>query len=183
VDENMKKIETPIEEKPLKYNLACGEHKIQDFVGVDAVKTEAADVVYDLEKYPWKFAKDNSADEIWCSHYVEHTSDLMKFMDECYRILKPGGRITVVAPYYSSMRAMQDPTHKRFISEMTWYYFNKDWRVANKLEHYGIKSDFDFSWGYSWSPLWVSKSDEARNYALIHYNNVVSDIQVILIKK
>jgi SAM-dependent methyltransferase len=126
-----------------KLNLACGQNKVEGFFGIDLVKTEAADIAMDLEWFPWDIESE-SADEIICSHYVEHTSDLIKFMDEVYRILKPGGKITIVAPYYNSIRCWQDPTHKRAISEMTFMYFNKGWRDMNKLDHYGIKSDFDF---------------------------------------
>jgi predicted SAM-dependent methyltransferase len=191
----MKKSIKPIlEPKPIRLDLACGDNKQVGFTGVDIKKTPQVDIVADLEKFPWTFAKDNSIDEIFCSHYVEHTPDLIKFMDECYRILKPGNyvegqpqvdgpKMTVFAPYYSSVRAWQDPTHKRAISEMTFLYFNKGWRVQNKLNHYGIKSDFDFTYGYSVSPEWASKSEEARNFAIRNYINVITDIQATLFKR
>jgi hypothetical protein len=53
----------------------------------------------------------------------------------------------------------------------------------NKLDHYNIKSDFDFSYGYAWSPDWATRSEDARAFAVKHYNNVVLDIQLILTKK
>jgi ubiquinone/menaquinone biosynthesis C-methylase UbiE len=168
--------------KSMKLNLACGQNKIDGFLGVDIVKTDITDKIMNLEVFPWDF-KDDSVDEIFCSHYIEHTPDLIKFMDECYRILKVGGKMTVIAPYYTSVRATQDPTHKRFISESTFLYFNKEWMIQNKLEHYGIKADFDYTYGYSFSPMWAMRNEEARNFAIIHYNNVITDIQVILTKK
>ena len=169
-------------EKPLKLNLACGQNKVEGFVGVDIAKTEVTDMIMDLEKYPWKF-KDNSVEEIFCSHYIEHTTDLIKFMDELFRILKVGGKATIIAPYYNSIRATQDPTHKRAISEATFLYFNKDWRKLNKLDHYKIKSDFDYTYGYAFTPEWANRSEESRNFAVIHYTNVIMDIQVVLTKK
>ena len=168
--------------KQIKLNLACGQNRMDEFLNVDIVKSDFTDRVMDLEVFPWDF-EDDSVDEILCSHYVEHTSDLIKFMDECYRILKVGGKMTIIAPYYTSVRAIQDPTHKRFISECTFLYFNKEWMKQNKLDHYGIKSDFDYTYGYSFSPIWASRNEEARNFALIHYNNVAMDIQVLLTKK
>ena len=42
--------------------------------------------VWDLEKYPWEPFEDNMFDEIYVSHYAEHTLDLMKFMNEIWRI-------------------------------------------------------------------------------------------------
>lgn len=164
----------------IKYDLACGQNKQEGFIGVDIAGD--CDIKFDLTKFPWKFAKDNSVDELFVSHYIEHTPDLIKFMDECHRILKPGGKLSIVAPYYSSMRCWQDPTHLRAISEATFLYFNKGWRDQNRLDHYPIKSNFDFSYGYNFSPEWATRSEEARNFALRHYMNVVNDIQVVLTK-
>jgi hypothetical protein len=170
------------EPKLIRLDLACGDNKQEGFTGVDIAKTPAVDIIADLEQFPWTFAKDNSVDEIFCSHYVEHTPDLIKFMDECWRILKVDGKMTVFAPYYSSIRAWQDPTHKRAISESTFLYFNREWMKQNKLEHYGIKSNFNFSYGYLVSPEWANRSEEARNFAIRNYINVVTDIQVTLTK-
>ena len=73
--------------KPIKVNIACGQIKMDGFIGIDKEKTEAADIVQNLETYPWPF-ENNSVDEIVCSHYVEHVRDLIPFIDEMYRIMK-----------------------------------------------------------------------------------------------
>ena len=201
----------------LKLNLACGKNKIEGYFGIDVVETDNVDAVMDLELFPWDIESE-SAEEIVCSHYVEHTpmetfgkriaraiiqsddfydlkskvltwdfnapSDgLILFMDEVYRILKPKGTIKVIAPYYSSIRCWQDPTHRRPISDATFLYFNKGWRDANRLDHYGIKSDFDFTYGYDISQVWASKHEEAKNYGIMHYINVINDIHVVMTKK
>ncbi len=181
------------EEKPVKLNIACGQQKQEGFVGIDKVKTDATDIVYDFEQVPWDFISDNCVDELTCSHYVEHVRDLPKFMDEIYRIMKSPyvnkdgekimSKVTIVCPYYSSMRSMQDPFHIRPICEASFLYYNKDWRDTNKLSHYEIKSNFDFSYGYSLAPEWVNRSQEARDFAIRHYNNVITDIFVTLVKK
>lgn len=165
-----------------KLNLACGQSRIDGYFGIDIKPGDTVDAVMDLESFPWDIESE-SVEDIICSHYVEHTSDLIKFMDEVYRILKPGGRIKIIAPYYNSMRCWQDPTHKRAISEASFLYFNKQWRETNKLDHYGIVCDFDFTYGYDLNPEWVNRSEEARSFAIKHYVNVVSDIHVTLTKK
>ena len=165
-----------------KLNLACGQTKVEDYFGVDIAPGDTVDAVVDLEVFPWPIESE-SAEDIICSHYVEHTSDLIKFMDEVYRILKPGGKIKIIAPYYSSMRCWQDPTHKRAISEASFLYFNKVWRETNKLDHYNIQSDFEFTYGYDMAQEWANRSDEARAFAIKHYCNVVNDIHVVLTKK
>jgi len=165
-----------------KLNLACGQNKIEGYFGIDYKQTEGVDAVMDLEWFPWSIESE-SAEDIICSHYVEHTPDLIAFMDEVYRILIPGGKIKVIAPYYTSIRCWQDPTHKRAISEATFLYFNKAWRDTNRLDHYGIKSDFDFTYGYDIAQDWVSRSQESRDFAMRHYWNVINDIHVVLTKR
>lgn len=167
---------------PFKLDIACGQNKTAGYYGVDIAKADGVDMVYDLEKFPWPFP-DNSVDEAVCSHYIEHTKDIIKFMNEVHRILKPGAKILIVAPYYNSMRAWQDPTHTRVISETSFLYYNKDWRVQNKLDHYPITADFDFTFGYNITPDWAARAEEARAFAIRHYTNVVSDIQAVLSKR
>jgi len=118
---------------------------------------------------------------------------LILFMQECYRILKSeitdpdgrvhGGTMKIIAPYYTSMRCWQDPTHRRAISEATFLYFNKAWREANRLEHYGIVSDFDYVYGYDISGDYANKHEEVRNFGIMHYLNIVNDIHVTLTKR
>jgi SAM-dependent methyltransferase len=167
---------------PFNLDVACGQNKTPGFFGVDIAKAVGVDLVWDLENFPWPIP-DNSVDQIVCNHYIEHTKDIIKFMEEIYRILKPGRTALIRAPYYNSVRAWQDPTHTRVISEATFLYYNRDWMIANKLDHYDIKADFDYSFGYDFMPDWIMRSEEAKAFAVRHYTNVVSDIQVLLTKK
>ncbi len=193
---------SPKTKKAVRLSLACGDNKPKGFMGVDIAKTKSADYVQDLLKFPWKQFKTSSVDEIECSHFVEHIphgngyqDPFFQFFDEIYRILKPAtfdpnnpnvpltGFATITCPYYSSMRAWQDPTHQRAISEASFLYLNKQWRVDNRLDHYPVTCDFDFSYGYVVNPEWQSRSEEARGFAVQHYINAVNDIQVILTKR
>jgi predicted SAM-dependent methyltransferase len=165
-----------------KLDLGCGKKKQEGFIGVDKVQMDGVDVVWDLENFPWPF-DDESIDEIYCSHYVEHTSDLIRFMDEVYRILKQGHDCTILAPYYNSIEAWRDPTHKRAISEQTFDYFDKAWREKRALGHYDIKSDFLKTHEFILNPEWKMRSEEARNFAIRHYTNVVEELRITLTKK
>ena len=170
-------------EEIIKLDLACGNRKKEGFIGVDIVKIPQVDIVYDLDKFPWDFVKDNSVDEINIYNYLEHVKDLMGFMNECYRIMKIGAKMFVSSPYYTSMRSMQDPTHVRPISEATFLYYNKKWREENLLSHYPITADFDYTFGYMMFPEWASRNEEAKAFAIRHYWNVAADIQVALTKR
>lgn len=170
------------EKKLVKLDLGCGKNKHPDCIGVDIAPGEGIDVVHDLEQYPWPFESD-SVDEVIISHYIEHTKDLIAFMNELGRIMKKGGRCVITAPYYTSMRAWQDPTHTRAISEATFIYYNKEWREREKLDHYPITCDFDYSYGFVYAGDWQQRSEEAKAFASRHYFNVVSDIQVMMLKR
>ena len=167
-----------------RLDLACGNNKLNGYLGVDItlVGTEA-DVCWDLEKHPWPF-EDDSIDEIFCRHYIEHTSDLIMFMNEVYRILRVGGKATFIAPYYTSIRAWQDPTHKRTISEATFLYYTKKYLKDNNLEHYPIHTDFileDVSYVIEEEFRGFPKDD--LEFAMRHFWNVIADIKVVLCKK
>jgi len=165
-----------------KLDLACGQNKTENYFGIDLVAGSKVDAVMDLEQFPWSIESE-SVENIVCNHYVEHTSDLIKFMNEVYRILKPKGEIKIVAPYYTSIRCWQDPTHKRAINESTFLYFNKQWREINNLSHYPIDGDFDYSYAYELNESWVNQSEEIRNFAIKHYNNVINHIHIIMTKR
>lgn len=187
----------------IKLDIACGLNKREGFTGVDYVKADGVDIVHDLNRYPWPFESE-SVEEAHCSHYVEHIPMLwwnegndytalpkddksveafFKFFEEVHRILVPGGKISIIAPYYSSMRCWWDPTHRRAISEVSFYYLSKTWRESNKLNHYGVSCDFDSAGGYSYSHPWQLKNEEALSFATRHYINVVDDVHVTLTKK
>jgi predicted SAM-dependent methyltransferase len=50
-----------------------------------------------LEKFPFP---DNSVDFVYSSHFLEHfhTSEIKNILNECYRVLKPGGKISTCVP-------------------------------------------------------------------------------------
>lgn len=201
-EKNTAQAKTPKANEPLRLSLACGDRVPEGFKGVDIAKTKSATYVQDLLKFPWTQFKDNSVDEIEISHFVEHIphgdgyhDPFFQFFDEVYRILKPAefdpanpnvplkGFVNIVSPYYSSMRAWQDPTHQRAISEASFLYLNKEWRVNNLLDHYPVACDFDFNYGYVMNPIWQTRNQETQSFAVQNYINAVSDIQVMLIKR
>jgi len=163
----------------IKLDIACGQNKKAGFTGVDI--WSGADIVWDLSRYPWPF-KDCSVDEIHCSHYIEHVTDLISFMNEMYRIMKFGAQASLIAPYYTSVRAWQDPTHVRNISEVTFWYFNNEWRTRGGLDHYPITADFDFTFAFKINTHWRNKQQDELDFAVRHYFNVVDDIHVFITK-
>lgn len=169
----------------VKLDLGCGQNKREGFLGVDIADCPGVDVVHDLRQTPWPWA-DESVSEVFSSHFFEHLTgpERMAFMEELYRILVPGGKARIVTPYYSSMRAVQDPTHAwPPVCEASYLYFNKGWREANRLNHYPITVDFDFVYGYAMRPDVANRHEEARNFMVQNYLNAVQDLDVTLTKR
>lgn len=151
------KLEMEPEVKLIKLDLGAGQNPREGFEGVDLCEGSKHRV--NLFRFPWPFDT-SSVDEIHTSHFLEHVpmeqvddsglpvnpgegQDLLfKLMDECYRILKPNGVITIIVPNARSNRGFQDPTHRRFFVAETFLYFFKEWRAVNKLDHYNVKCNF-----------------------------------------
>lgn len=175
--------------KLVRLDLGCGQNKkAGDYIGVDFVPGDGIDIVHDLTTFPYPW-EDSSVDEIHCSHFFEHLSgkERIGFMNECYRILKPGKQLICITPYWTSVRASQDPTHVwPPISENTYLYFNKDWLTGNKLTHgdYAlINCDFDFGYGFLMDPEVAIRNVEFQQQAQKHKVNAIMDIYVTLTSK
>lgn len=108
----------------MKLNLGCGNKGIQGFIGVDKIKTDAADIVHDLNVFPYPFSS-SSAEEIVIDNVLEHLEDVIAVMEEIYRLSMPGAIIKINAPYFKSNSAFTDPTHKHFFTENSFQYFEE----------------------------------------------------------
>lgn len=173
----------------MKLDIACGQNKEEGWVGIDL--SGDADIVHDLFSFPWPI-EDGSVEEIRCSHFVEHIPHYRPewngvdgwwlFWSEVYRILAPGGKATIVHPYLWNDRAFWDPTHVRFIHEITWQYLDAKWREAQKLDHYPVAVDFEIVLvtGLGVAGDIQSRAPEVQAFAREHYKNVVGDLQVEL---
>lgn len=191
--------------KPLKLSIAGGQNIPEGFVGMDIYAGENVKYVGDILNFGddsvWNQLEDDSVEEIECSHFIEHiphgngyNDPFWQFFDQIYRVLKKptfaednpnvptSGFARFVAPYYSSMRAWQDPTHQRAISDMTFYYLSKEWRTANKLDHYPVSCDFKFAGGYNENGRLANRNQEFKMNAYNTQINAIDDIVVTLWK-
>lgn len=115
----------------MNLNLGCGKKRIAGFIGLDKIKTEATDVIHDLNVFPYPFA-DNYAKEIIMDNVIEHLDDVMAVMEELYRLAEPNAIVKINVPYFKSNSAFTDPTHKHFFTENSFKYFNE----SNPLNFY-----------------------------------------------
>ena len=104
-------------------DLGCGERKYPGAIGVDFVRLEPVDVLADAN-FGLPF-RDSSIDGLHVNHVLEHVDNLVRTMDEIWRVLKPGGRVYITVPHSSSsFMTWRDPTHKRGMNLSTLSYFD-----------------------------------------------------------
>jgi hypothetical protein len=100
---------------------------------------------------------------------------LFAFMDECWRILKPGAWMEVIVPCARNDRAFQDPTHRRFLVEHTFAYFLKEWRDAN-VPQYKVRCNFTSNVGHSVIGELGARTPEVQGEWIRHRWNGVVDL-------
>lgn len=58
---------------------------------------------------------DSSIKSIISHHFFEHVGEgFVPLIDECYRVLEPGGILRAITPLFPSTTAVEDPDHKRY---------------------------------------------------------------------
>jgi SAM-dependent methyltransferase len=152
-----------------KFNLGCGDKLYKDFLNIGYWSAlELGGLYKDLNGSIGTFmlnhdlvngipAEDNSLDLIYHSHMLEHLSyeDGINFIKECYRTLKPNGRMRILVPdlelwinAYSSKN--------RFFFEQYRKILNSDIYVTNASIFMGMLHNHEHKCGYDFESLsWV----------------------------
>jgi len=138
--------------------LGCGNELGSGWTHVDRVALEHVDVLHDLDVYPWPFG-DDTAERIEAIDVLEHLENTVAFMDECWRILRPGGTLLVQAVGWQSENLWRDPTHRRGFHVDTFRYF-----------------DPESSWHQSYGRLYTQRTWKVLS-SVMHNDNVVAQMQ------
>jgi SAM-dependent methyltransferase len=81
----------------LRLNIGCGTVRKNDYINIDLL--EDADLSLDMrEEIP---LPSDSCKAIYSEHFLEHLDypgDVTRFLAECYRLLEPGGLMSVGVP-------------------------------------------------------------------------------------
>jgi SAM-dependent methyltransferase len=96
-------------------DVGCGSQKWPGAVGLDISPDTAADIVHDLDVFPYPIA-DDSFDQVLMQDVIEHVSEPVRVIEELNRVCRPGARIQLRTPHFSSMLAYSDPTHRHYFS-------------------------------------------------------------------
>lgn len=91
-----------------------------------------------------------SIDTIWAHHFLEHLHGdaVIKTIRECERVLKTGGTMNIVTPYYSAQCQAQDLDHKSVYCEETWRnLFKNPYYTKGREEPWQLKVNACFILG------------------------------------
>ena len=123
----------------MKLNLCCSDAHADGFVNVDRVPP--ADQIVDLEQ-GWLWP-DSSVSEVRAWDAFEHLRHKIHTMNECYRVLVPGGTLDLIVPTTDGRGAFQDPTHVSFWTPNDLWYFCEDHPCWQRFHaSYGITARF-----------------------------------------
>lgn len=199
----------------LRLDLGCGMSKKQGFTGIDRRSFDGVAGVTDLTKQLWLFEQptldgcallpavvegqsgyvlpDNSVAEAHCSHFLEHLEhnqtrpERVRFMNELWRVLIPGGQAKIITPHWASHRAYGDFTHAdKPVSEMFYPYLDKTWRSTNAPDNDiahnpdGYLCDFTSEISHQLHPELQGKTAEEKNFAVTWYKEAVLDLHASL---
>jgi predicted SAM-dependent methyltransferase len=110
-----------------KLQIGAQSNSIHGWLNVDILPKDHAVAYMDAtEKFP---ISDNAFDYVFSEHMIEHISidDGEFMMKECYRILKPGGKIRIATPDLEAVVKVfttpDVPEHKAYIK----FYIDRFW--------------------------------------------------------
>ena len=102
-----------LEQRCKLLNVGCGSHFHKDWVNLDLISDNSDVICHDLTcglPFP-----DDCFDAVYHSHVLEHLkpNDGVKLLEECLRVLKPGGIARIVVPDLERIAKLYLEMHNR----------------------------------------------------------------------
>lgn len=111
-------------------DVGCGRNKFPDAVGIDYAANSTADVMHDLNIFPYPIP-DNEFEVILCRNVIEHVPNVVGLMEEIHRVGRSKADVVITTPHFSSLYSYQDPTHVRHLAYDSMEYFVENTRHSN----------------------------------------------------
>ena len=116
-----------------KLDIGCGNKKVPGAIGIDFNPNLDADVVHDLNIFPYPF-DDGEFDEVHILGTLFLLNDSVKVMEEVYRICKLGAHVVVLQPYFRSVWNYVDPWVKNFGTVHSFAFYDPDDAICKRYE-------------------------------------------------
>ena len=148
-----------------------------------------------------KTLPDNSVEAVRAYHSLEHLTkkEFLQVFTEIIRVCKNGTILEIGVPYHTQAVNLVNPYHHTYFNEHTFRFFCRE-----KFDKYNVinKSSLirDYSFGlwnsanegdlpgfvrikkieYIYLPEFHEKSEQEKEFARLHYNNVVLEMNIDL---
>ena len=164
-----------------KLHIGCGRNILDEWINLDLMGLPGVDIIADLDACmdtPLPL-EDNTIEEFYASHIIEHINNPLAMMEELHRVAKPNAKAIFRCPYGSTDEAFEDPTHVKQYFLNSFGYFSQPfyWRAD-----YGYRGD----WLTEKITLivdkktWQGKSSQELLEIVNRYRNVVKEMIVEL---
>ena len=150
-----------------KLHLGCKKAILEGWLNTDMFPEK--NIVYLNVKKPFPF-NSNTFDYIFCEHLIEHLEceEGIRFLGECFRSLKPGGKIRIATPDLRFLVELKNPEktdlQKRYIA----------WSMKSFLPDIAIHQDafvinnFFRDWGHKFIYDFVTLQQEMQGAGFRH---------------
>lgn len=134
--------------RTLHLHVGCGTIYLPGFVNIDANPRQKLDLWLDVRRgLPFRSA---SVDSIYSTHMIEHLYDneLRRLLQECRRVLKPGGGIRLIVPSLkNAITAYREGRHDWFYDSFPQHFDSLGGRFSNFVFCDGQhRTAFDFDY-------------------------------------
>jgi predicted SAM-dependent methyltransferase len=164
----------------MKLNLGCGKDLKEGYVNIDIVDY-GGNVIHDLNSFPYPF-EENTFDEIYASHILEHLNNFHNAVSELYRIARPGAIIIVYAPFFLNTKFFGEPDHKipfsirtfdnyEFISNRKLKFYEK-WKLNHRTNYKG-KAQFEI----------IEKKFITSHFAVLKWLDIFVNIEPVMYER
>lgn len=164
----------------MKLNLGCGNDLKEGYVNLDIVDY-GGNKIHDMNVVPYPF-DDDTFDEIFCSHILEHVENFNRVITELHRIAKPDAAIIVYAPFFLNTKYFGDPDHKIPFSIRT--FDNYEYVGDRKLKFYE-KWKANHRTNYETGALFevVEKRFHTSNFGILKWLDFFVNLEPVLYER
>lgn len=114
----------------MKIEFGTGNKPTPGFLHQDRWKhSDFIDIAFDLEQLPWPL-ETSSVEHLLAIDVFEHLRpwqvSIQQWLDECWRVLIPGGLLEMRLPAFDNPYTWRDPTHYRGFHPESFLYWCPD---------------------------------------------------------